>query len=69
MPPTRVAIIGTGATSVQAVPHLAKACKELLVFQRTDERPEGTIMKTVAHELTEQHIHDVATYLQAMPNM
>ncbi|MBU2365507.1 MAG: NAD(P)/FAD-dependent oxidoreductase [Alphaproteobacteria bacterium] len=31
----RVAIIGTGATSVQAVPHPAKACKELYVFQRT----------------------------------
>jgi cation diffusion facilitator CzcD-associated flavoprotein CzcO len=31
----RVAIIGTGATSVQAVPHLARACRELLVFQRT----------------------------------
>jgi cyclohexanone monooxygenase len=31
----RVAIIGTGATSVQAVPHLAKACKELYVIQRT----------------------------------
>ena len=31
----RVAIIGTGATSVQCVPHLAKACKELYVFQRT----------------------------------
>jgi cyclohexanone monooxygenase len=31
----RVAIIGTGATSVQAVPHLARACKELYVFQRT----------------------------------
>ncbi|MEO6124101.1 MAG: NAD(P)/FAD-dependent oxidoreductase [Ilumatobacteraceae bacterium] len=31
----RVAIIGTGATSVQVVPHLAKACRELLVFQRT----------------------------------
>jgi cation diffusion facilitator CzcD-associated flavoprotein CzcO len=31
----RVAIIGTGATSVQAVPHLAKACKELFVVQRT----------------------------------
>ena len=31
----RVAIIGTGATSVQAVPHLATACKELLVVQRT----------------------------------
>jgi len=31
----RVAIIGTGATSVQAVPHLAPACKELYVIQRT----------------------------------
>jgi cyclohexanone monooxygenase len=31
----RVGIIGTGATSVQAVPHLARACKELYVFQRT----------------------------------
>lgn len=38
----RVGIIGTGATAVQCVPHLAKACKELYVFQRTpssiDER-------------------------------
>ncbi len=31
----RVAIIGTGATSVQCVPHLARACKSLMVFQRT----------------------------------
>ncbi len=31
----RVAIIGTGATSVQAVPHLARACKHLYVVQRT----------------------------------
>jgi len=31
----RVAIIGTGATSVQAVPHLARACQELYVVQRT----------------------------------
>ena len=31
----RVAIIGTGATAVQCVPHLAKACQELYVFQRT----------------------------------
>jgi cation diffusion facilitator CzcD-associated flavoprotein CzcO len=31
----RVAIIGTGATSVQAVPHLAPATKELFVVQRT----------------------------------
>jgi cation diffusion facilitator CzcD-associated flavoprotein CzcO len=31
----RVAIIGTGATAVQAVPQLAKTAKELFVFQRT----------------------------------
>jgi cation diffusion facilitator CzcD-associated flavoprotein CzcO len=31
----RVAIIGTGATAVQCVPHLAGACRELFVFQRT----------------------------------
>jgi cation diffusion facilitator CzcD-associated flavoprotein CzcO len=38
----RVGIIGTGATAIQAVPHLAKWAKELYVFQRTpssvDER-------------------------------
>jgi len=31
----RVGIIGTGATAVQCVPHLARATKELFVFQRT----------------------------------
>ena len=38
----RVAIIGTGATSVQCVPHLAQTCEALYVCQRTpssvDER-------------------------------
>ncbi|MEM7218663.1 MAG: NAD(P)/FAD-dependent oxidoreductase [Pseudomonadota bacterium] len=31
----RVAIIGTGATAVQCVPHLASACEKLYVCQRT----------------------------------
>ena len=31
----RVAVIGTGATSVQCVPHLGAAAKQLYVFQRT----------------------------------
>lgn len=31
----RVGIIGTGATAVQCVPHLARACAALYVFQRT----------------------------------
>ncbi len=43
----RVALIGTGATSVQCVPHLARACQELLVVQRTpssvDIRNNGPI--------------------------
>ena len=38
----RIAVIGTGATAVQCVPHLAKHAKQLYVFQRTpssiDER-------------------------------
>ena len=43
----RVAIIGTGATAIQCVPHLAGACRELYVFQRTpssvDVRANGPI--------------------------
>ena len=43
----RVGIVGTGATSVQCVPHLARACQELFVFQRTpssvDVRANGPI--------------------------
>jgi cytochrome c553 len=41
--------------------------KQLMVFQRTDERPEGSIMKVVAHELTAKNMQDVATYLQDFP--
>ncbi len=43
----RVAIIGTRATAVQCVPHLARACQQLYVFQRTpssvDVRNNGAI--------------------------
>jgi cyclohexanone monooxygenase len=43
----RVAIIGTGATAVQAVPHLSRDAKELFVFQRTpssvDVRANGPV--------------------------
>jgi cytochrome c553 len=49
--------------------HADYLVKQLVVFQRTDERPEGSIMKTVAHELTRQNIEDVADYLQALPSL
>ena len=48
--------------------HADYLAKQLLVFQRTDERPAGSIMKTVAHELTRDDIENVAAYLQATPN-
>ena len=39
----RVAIVGTGATAIQAIPHLGRHAKQLYVLQRTpssvDERP------------------------------
>ena len=46
--------------------HVDYLVKQLVVFQRTDERPEGGVMKTVAHELTKQDIENVAAYVQAM---
>jgi cytochrome c553 len=58
---------GNAAFPRLAGQHADYLVKQLVVFQRTDERPEGALMKTVAHELTRQNIDDVATYLQAVP--
>ncbi|EMD23011.1 flavin-containing monooxygenase [Amycolatopsis azurea] len=53
----RVAIVGTGATGVQCVPHLAEACGELYVFQRTpssvDVRGNGPIDPDWFHRMAE----------------
>ena len=49
--------------------HADYVVKQLVVFQRTDERPEGSIMKTVAHDLTAQNVSDVAGYVQALPGL
>lgn len=48
--------------------HADYVVKQLVVFQRTDQRPEGSIMKTVAHDLTRQDIQNVAAYLQSIGN-
>ena len=47
--------------------HADYIVKQLNVFQRTDERPEGAVMKTVIHELTVENMKDVAAYLQVLP--
>ena len=49
--------------------HADYVVKQLLVFQRTDDRPEGGVMKTVAHKLSGQDIQAVADYLQALPGL
>lgn len=47
--------------------HADYLVKQLQVFQRTDERPEGSMMKEIAHALSSGDMQAVAAYLQAMP--
>lgn len=47
--------------------HMTYLIKQLMVFQRTNERPGGAVMKSVSHELTPENIENVAAYLQALP--
>ncbi len=47
--------------------HADYIVKQLRVFQRTDDRPEGSVMKLVAHEMTRENVIDVAAYLQGLP--
>ena len=57
---------GQGTYPRLAGQHADYIVKQLTVFQRTDDRPEGSVMKVVAHELTQQNIVDVASYLQSL---
>jgi cytochrome c553 len=47
--------------------HADYVMKQLSVFQRTDERPKGAVMKVIAHDLTGENMRDVAAFLQGMP--
>ena len=47
--------------------HADYLVKQLIVFQRTDERPEGAIMKDIAHDMTRENIESVASYLESLP--
>jgi cytochrome c553 len=46
--------------------HADYVVKQLMVFQRTDERPEGAIMKVIAHDLTRENIEAVAAYVESL---
>lgn len=65
---------GAKGEGMQQFPRLAGQhadyiAKQLMVFQRTDERPEGSIMKVIAHGLTKENINSVASYLEAMQSI
>jgi cytochrome c553 len=49
-----------------AFQHADYVVKQLYVFQRTNQRPAGPLMKIVSHGLTTQDMNDVAQYLQGM---
>ena len=53
----RVGLIGTGATAVQCVPHLAKACRELYVFQRTPSSVDVRANRPTDMEWFEREVH------------
>ena len=52
----RVAIIGTGATSVQAVPHLGAHSKQLYVFQRTPSSVDVRDNRKTTKEFSDQYM-------------
>jgi cytochrome c553 len=39
----------------------------LKVFQQTDGRPDGVVMKAIARSMTDKTMAEVAAYLEAMP--
>lgn len=57
---------GNGQFPRIAGQHADYLVKQLNVFQRTDQRPEGSIMKTVAHDLTPEHIDNVTKYIATL---
>ena len=46
--------------------HADYIVKQLQVFKRTDQRPEGAVMKVIAHGLETENMENAAQYLQGM---
>jgi cytochrome c553 len=46
--------------------HADYVVKQLAVFQRGEERPEGAVMTVVAHELQPEQITAIAAYVQGI---
>lgn len=71
----RVALIGTGATSVQVMPKLAKSARELLVFQRTpsgvgvraNEKTRSEWMQSLRPGWQRDHIENFTRIVSGQP--
>jgi cytochrome c553 len=59
---------GNGQFPRIANQHSDYVIKQLSVFQRTDQRPDGAAMKVITHPLTDKQMEAVAAYLQEMPS-
>jgi cytochrome c553 len=46
--------------------HADYIVKQLAVFQRSNDRPEGAVMKVVAHELSLDDVQNVAAFAQSL---
>jgi cytochrome c553 len=57
---------GNGAFPRLASQHVDYIVKQLIVFQRTQERPKGAVMTTIVHDLSADDIRNVAAYLQTL---
>lgn len=57
---------GNGQFPRLAGQHADYLVKQLNIFQRTDQRPSGPMMKTVAHELTPAHMDNVTRYIATL---
>jgi cytochrome c553 len=62
---------GTQGHGTEAFPRLAGqhadyVVKQLVVFQQTEQRPQGAVMKTITHALTKEDMRAVASYVQGL---
>ncbi|MGF6781369.1 c-type cytochrome [Paraburkholderia sp. GAS334] len=58
---------GTSQFPRLAGQHADYIVKQLLVFQRTEQRPRGGPMKAVCANMSDEDMHAVAAYLEAFP--
>ncbi|RDK03504.1 c-type cytochrome [Paraburkholderia lacunae] len=58
---------GAGPNPRLAGQHADYVVKQLLVYQRTEDRPRGATMKAICINMSEQEFRAVAAYVEALP--